>query len=253
MAGTTTLPSPGEGLLIGRNMDCAIKDLAVHDAVLTPGELNFLHDREQPHNFNRIVITNAPAAVWVNGTRLNRDKPGELDTSKFTRYLKPGSNVVAFEFEASQRNRFGRNILEEDVMTGIWIRGHALSVADSPFDRGWETVSTDRENVGSWLLAAYNAQINRQFAFIDDQRDAGKDPGAYRQPAWRPDAYDRPWLAALDQLDWQPVTWRESGDDGLEKPRLSPGDGLRLLRFRFVLDEDGVPRPFDPAGDRMHK
>jgi hypothetical protein len=126
---------------------------------------------------------------------------------------------------------------------GVWIRGRELTAPGSAFLGRWQTVLTPRDAVGSRLLAAYDAQIKRQ---LDHLAEKGRSAAEYRQPAWRPGAYDRPWLARMDALSWQPVTWSPSGENGEMSPELSPGEGLRLLRLTFTLDEQGNPQPFTP-------
>jgi hypothetical protein len=237
VSGGVDLPALEQGLRLGGRFAALFKDLAIHDAALTPGEINYLHDREQPRNFNRVRVTGIPANVWLNGNRLNEGGTTELvDTDKLTRHLKPGVNVIGIEMASSPRDPLKPGL-------EIWIRGRQLTSTDSPFLGGWQTLITSREGVGSRLLAAYDAQIKRQMEHLAAQ---GKDTKDYRNPDWRPHAYDRPWLARQDTLPWQPVSWAPSGMDGEERPELDPGEGLRLLRFTFAIDEQGVPRPFMP-------
>ncbi len=231
------LPSPGTGLRLGGGFDALFRDLAVHDAVLTPGELNFLHDRGQPTGFNRIRVAGIPSHVWVNGNHLNEGSQPELvDTDKLARHLKPGVNVMGIEWAAAQNPPQAPSL-------AVWIRGQELTADGSPFLGDWQTLATPRENQGSRLLAAYDAQIQRQFQHL---ASLGRSDKEYRNPEWRPHAYDRPWLARKDTLDWQPLSGASSGENGGFSPILQSGQGLRLLRFTFVLDEHGVAQPFTP-------
>ncbi len=239
------LPSPESGLCLGKNIAASFKDLAVHGAVLTPGELNYLQDREQPANFNRISIRGTRSSVWVNGNRVNESGlPDLVDTNKITRHLKPGANVIAIELDGVLKNAKGRPDPSLSPVVDIWIRGRKLTGADSPFNTGWQTIGVLRDGVGSRLLAAYDAQVKRQLEHLESQGRSAKE---YRQAGWRPGAYDRPWLGRNDALPWEPVAWKEAGESGALIPNLAPNEGLRLLRFTFELDEHGNPRPFDAS------
>jgi hypothetical protein len=239
--GRMELPSTEKALCLGGSFAALFKELAVHNAVLTTGEINFVHDREQPANFNRIRVTTIPSHVWINGNRINEEVQEELvDTDKLARHLKPGVNVIGVEMAGTPRNAQGREEPGMKSAIGIWIRGRNLMEKNSPFLAGWQTIRTSRTAIGSRLLAAYDAQIKRQMDYLASQGRSAKE---YRSPEWRPSSYDRPWLARKDKLNWQTVSWTPSGT-GEMSPGLKPGDGLRLLRFTFILDEQGAPRPF---------
>lgn len=244
-ADAPTLPTPVGELCVGKNIAASFKDLAVHAAALSPGELNFLHDREQPANFNRINISGIPANVWVNGNRVNEESQPELvDTNKLTRHLKQGTNVIAIEFDGALKDAKGRSTPGLSPVVDLWIRGRNLTAEGAGFNSGWETIVVPRNDVGSRLLAAYDTQIKRQMEHLASR---GKSTKEYRQAGWRPVAYDRPWLGRNDALPWEPVSWKAPGESGCMSPILQSAQGQRLMRFTFDLDDRGVPRPFDSS------
>lgn len=211
--------APGN-LTLGRGVAAAFRELSVHDAVLTPGELNFLVDRESPETYNRIVLHGAEADVFVNGTRLRPPTTAVFDSNKLTRHLKPGENVIGVEIE----NVKAPMALSMDV----WIRGRKVENSQ------WETVSVGRDGLGSWMLAAYDAQIARQQVHIQEMRARGLKINDYRRPEWRIESYDRPWLNMTDDLTWQPVVM---GAEGSIQVDHAPGQGpLRLLRLRYTAE-----------------
>jgi hypothetical protein len=206
-------------LTLGHHLAAAFKDLAVHDAVLTPGELNHLVDREQPENYNRIVFKGAPADVFVNGNRLRVPTTRVFDSNKLTRHLKPGENVIGFELANLPKSA--------NLSVEVWIHGRKLEQAV------WEACATDRESLGSWILGAYAAHIKQQKAQMEKLSAGGKAVPAYRKESWRTSAYDRPWLMGRDHLNWQPLS------TGPEPLQLSvdplKDTALQLLRVRFSL------------------
>ncbi len=216
-------------LTLGLRLAAEFKDLSVHDAVLTPGELNYLVDREQPEPYNRIVLKADPSAVFkgditsvfVNGNRLRVPTTKVFDSNKLTRHLKPvGENVIGFELTQLPN---GAKLRAE-----VWIRGRKLENAV------WEVCETERDAVGSWMLDAYTAQIARQKAHIANLKASGKPASDYRRETWRVAAYDRPWLVGADALSWQPLPV----EGGEARWNLMPEKTgrLHLMRCRFVLE-----------------
>lgn len=233
-------PNQPTGILIGQGISGALDNLAIHTSVLSQSETAFLVDREQPEGFNRIYFKRSGGGglrVWLNGTAIvpfkNRAK-SVADTGWIYPFLKKGQNILAVELDPQPRSANG------SLETVIRIHGQDLTADGNAFAAAWRQASAASTEVGSLIeLGNQQAKVFKQ-ALIDQLKAKGLNPGTYKGMDWITPCYDRPWLNESDSLSWQPVTWQ---DTKMTLPVLKGQERLLLLRFKFDVDANSVPKP----------